>query len=89
MVKKVKNIAGNNVSHVFDTIAGNDNEPGKVLTPLPPAGGTQVVRKDVRVTSPSSTSPRNHSSSWTAEKLSLSETVTNIFSSSTVSGTAT
>ena len=65
MIKKVKDAAGNKISHVFDTIAGKDTQhaavkvlaedkPGKVVTVLPLVEGIKDVRKDVEVTSPSS-----------------------------------
>ena len=67
MIKKVKDATGNSISHVFDTVAGNDTQltavkvlaedkPGKVVAVLPLAEGIQDVRKDVQVTSSSSTS---------------------------------
>jgi hypothetical protein len=73
MVKKVKDVTGNNISHVLDAIAGNDTQltavkvlaehkPGKVVAVLPLAEGIQDVRKDVQVAGSSSTSPRNHPS---------------------------
>ena len=66
MIKKVKNATGNSISHVLDAVAGNDTQliavkilaedkPGKVLSLLPLAEGIQDVRKDVQVTSSSST----------------------------------
>lgn len=67
MIQKVKDAAGNKISHVFDTVAGNDTQlaavkvlaegkPGRVVTVLPLAEGIQSFRKDVKVTSPSPTS---------------------------------
>ena len=69
MIKKVKDVTGNSISHVLDAVAGNDTQlaavkilaegkPGKVLSLLPLAEGIQDVRKDVQVTSSSSTFPR-------------------------------
>lgn len=70
MVKKVKGVAGNKISHVLDAISGNDTQPtsvkilaedkpGKVVLVLPHADGIQGVRKDVQITSSSiSLSPR-------------------------------
>lgn len=69
MIQKVKDAAGNKISHVFDTIAGKDTQltavkvlaedkPGKVVTVLPLAEGTQIDRKDVQVTSPFPTFPK-------------------------------
>lgn len=63
MVKKIKDAAGNKISHVLDAISGPDTQiasvkvlaegkPGKVVTVLPHADGVQAVRKDVQVTSP-------------------------------------
>lgn len=60
VIKKVKDVAGNNISHVLDAIAGNDTQltavkvlaehkPGKVVAVLPLAEGIQDVRKDVQV----------------------------------------
>ena len=71
MAKKVKDAAGNNISHVFDTVAGNDTQltavnvlaegkPGKVVAVLPLAEGIKDVRKDVQVTSPFSTYSQIH-----------------------------
>ena len=62
MVHKVRHAAGNKISHVLDTISGNDtqfisvkvmveDEPGKLVTVLPHANGIQDVRRDVKVTS--------------------------------------
>ncbi|KAF9785212.1 GroES-like protein [Thelephora terrestris] len=56
----VKDVAGNSISHAFDTIAGNhtqitavkvlaEHKPGKVIAVLPLAEGIHDVRKDVRV----------------------------------------
>lgn len=64
MVQKVKDVAGNKITHVFDTITGNDTQftavkvleegkPGKVVIVLPHAEGVQDVRKDVQVKSSS------------------------------------
>ena len=64
MVQKVKDVAGNKISHVLDTVAGNDTQlasvkvlaedkAGKVVIVLPHVEGIQDVRKDVQVTSPS------------------------------------
>ena len=64
MVQKVKDAAGNKISHVLDAVAGSDTQltsvkilaedkPGKVVIVLPHAEGVQDVRKDVQVTSPS------------------------------------
>jgi len=68
MVQKVKDAAGNKISHVLDTVAGNDTQftsvkilaedkPGKVVIVLPHIEGVQDVRKDVQVTSPSTYIP--------------------------------
>ena len=62
MVQKVKDAAGNQISHVFDTVASKDTQlasikilaedkPGKILIVLPHAEGVQDVRKDVQITS--------------------------------------
>lgn len=62
MVQKVKDVAGNKISHVFDAVAGNDTQfnsvkvlaedkPGKVVIVLPHAPGVQDIRKDVQITS--------------------------------------
>jgi hypothetical protein len=62
MVRKVKDTTGNKISHVLDTISGKDTQftsvkvlaedkPGKLVLVLPPADGIQGVRKDVLVTS--------------------------------------
>ena len=64
MIQKVKDVAGNKISHVFDAISENDTQfasvkvlaedkPGKVAIVLRHAEGIQDVRKDVQVTSPS------------------------------------
>lgn len=64
MIRKVKDVAGNKISHVFDTIAKNETQsvavkvlaedkPGKVTIVLPLAEGVQDIRKDSQVTSPS------------------------------------
>jgi len=61
MVQKVKDVAGNKISYVLDTVAGNETQfasvkvlaedkPGKVVIVLPHAEGIQDVRKDVQVT---------------------------------------
>lgn len=64
VVQKIKEVAGNKISHVFDAIAGNDTQlasvkvlaedkPGKVTIVLPYAEGIQDVRKDVQISSSS------------------------------------
>ena len=64
MVQKIKDVAGNKISHVLDAISENDTQfasvkvlaedkPGKVIIVLPHVEGIQDVRKDVQVTSPS------------------------------------
>lgn len=61
VIKKIKDATGNSISHVFDTVAGNDTQltavkvlaedkPGKVVAVLPLVEGIQDVRKDVQVT---------------------------------------
>ena len=71
MIQKVKGIAGNKITHVFDTIAGKDTQfasvkvlaedrPGKVVIVLPHVEGVQDVRKDVQVTSSSTLPSPNH-----------------------------
>jgi len=61
VVQKVKATAGNKISHVFDTIAGDDTQltavkvlaedkPGKVVAVLPLVEGIQDVRGNVKVT---------------------------------------
>ncbi|KAF9650154.1 GroES-like protein [Thelephora ganbajun] len=61
VVQKVKDVAGNKISHVLDAISGNDTQftslkvlaedkPGKLVTVLPHAEGIQDVRKDVQIT---------------------------------------
>jgi len=60
MVQKVKDAAGNKISHVLDTVASKDTQfasikvlaedkPGRVLIVLPHSEGIQDVRKDVHV----------------------------------------
>ena len=74
MVQKVKDAAGNKISHVIDAVSGSDTQitsvkilaedkPGKVVLVQPHVEGVQDVRKDVQVTS-LSTFPHllNHSS---------------------------
>ena len=67
MIQKVKDVAGNKISHVFDTISGNETQlasvkvlaedrPGKVTIVQPHAEGIRDVRKDVQVTSSSTPS---------------------------------
>ena len=62
MVQKVKDAAGNKISHVLDTVASKDTQfasikvlaedkPGRVLIVLPHSEGIQDVRKDVHVAS--------------------------------------
>ena len=64
VVQKVKGVTENKISHVFDTISGNDTQfasvkalaedkPGKVVVVLPHAVGVRDVRKDVQVASSS------------------------------------
>ena len=64
MIQKVKDAAGNKISHVLDAISGNDTQftavrvlaegkPGKVVLVLPHADGVQDVRKDVQIKSSS------------------------------------
>jgi len=65
VVQKVKDVAGNRISHVLDAKSGNDTQlasvkilaedkPGKVVLVLPQAEGIQDVRKDVQLTGSSS-----------------------------------
>ena len=62
MIQKVKDVAGNKISHVLDAVASKDTQlasikvlaedkPGRVLIVLPHAEGVQDVRKDVQVNS--------------------------------------
>lgn len=60
MIKKVKDVAGNSISHVFDAISTKDTQlasvkvlaedkPGKIALVLPLAEGIQDIRKDVQL----------------------------------------
>lgn len=60
MIKKVKDAAGNTISHVFDSISTKDTQlvsvkvlaedrPGRVALVLPLAEGIQDIRKDVQL----------------------------------------
>jgi len=62
VVQKVKDAAGNKISHVLDAVSGNDTQfssvnilaegkPGRVVIVLPYAEGVQDVRKDVKIAS--------------------------------------
>jgi len=64
MVQKIKDVAGNKISHVLDAISRKDTQfasvqvlaldkPGKVALMLPLAEGIQDARKDVQIKSPS------------------------------------
>ena len=64
VIQKVKDVAGNNITHVLDAISEKDTQfaslavlaedkPGKLAIVLSHAEGIQDVRKDVRVTSSS------------------------------------
>ena len=68
MIQKVKDVAGNKISHVFDAISEKDTQfasvkvlaedrPGKVVIVLRHAEGIQDVRKDVQI--PSSSTPES------------------------------
>jgi len=61
MLQKVKDAAGNKISHVLDTVSGSDTQPtsvkvlaedkpGKLVIVLPHVDGVQDIRKDVQVT---------------------------------------
>jgi len=89
MVQKVKDVAGNKISHVFDTISGSDTQPtcikvlaedkpGKVAIVLPHVDGVKDARKDVQVTSLSNL-PSNLLLDWTTDQPSA--TVVTIFTS--------
>ena len=62
MIQKVKDVAGNKISHVLDAVASKDTQfasvkvlaedkPGRVLVVLPHAEGVQDIRKDVQINS--------------------------------------
>ena len=62
VVQKVKDAAGNKISHVLDAVAGKETQfssvkilaegkPGKVVVVLPYAEGVQEIRKDVQISS--------------------------------------
>ena len=63
VIQKVKDAAGNKISHVLDTVSKDtqftsvkilaEDRPGKVVVVLPQAEGIQDVRKDVQITSSS------------------------------------
>jgi len=61
MIQKVKNVAGNNITHVFDAISTSDTQftavkvlaedkPGKVVLVSPHAEGVNDIRKEVQIT---------------------------------------
>lgn len=74
VVQKVKDVAGNNISHVLDTKSGDDTQlasvkilaedkPGKIVLVLPQAEGIQDIRKDAQLKSSPTPNPlpnRNH-----------------------------
>jgi len=71
MVQKVKDAAGNKISHILDAVSGSDTQftsvkilaedkPGKVVLVQPPVEGIQNARKDAQVASPSTLLLSNH-----------------------------
>ena len=89
VVQKVKDAAGNKISHVLDAKSGNDTQlasvkilaedkPGKIVLVLPQAEGIQDVRKDVQLTSSSTSESSAQSKPLTSL---LTVTVINMFTS--------
>ena len=88
VVRKVKDAAGNKISHVLDTVSKDtqfasvkilaEDKPGRVVIVLPQAEGIQDVRKDVQITSSSVPEPSARSKPLTKF---LSVTAINMFTS--------